>query len=56
VRVQGQSVLVKVRVQLLGSEHLGDLNELVVVIAALKEGLSFENHASKHAAERPDVK
>ena len=56
MRVQGQSVLVQVRVQLLGSEHLGDFDELVVVVAALEEGLSFEYHASKHAAERPDIK
>lgn len=55
VRVQRQSILVQVRVKFLRAEHLRNLHELVVVVAALEERLSFEYHASEHAAQRPNI-
>ena len=55
VRVKCQSVLVQVGVELLSAEDFGDLYELVVVIAALEEWLSLEDHSGEHAAEGPDV-
>jgi hypothetical protein len=39
-----------------GADNLGDLNELIVVITAVEEGVGHEDHASEHATERPDIK
>ena len=55
VGVQCEAILVKVSVEFLSAEHLGNLDELIVVITALEERLTLEDHTSKHAAERPDV-
>lgn len=55
VGVEGEPVLVKVSVELLSAENLGNLDELVVVVTALEERLPLEDHASKHAAQGPDV-
>ena len=55
VRVKGKSILVQVGVEFFGSEDLGNLDELIVVIATLEERLSLEDHAGEHAAERPNV-
>ena len=56
VGVKGEAVLVKIGVELLSAEYLGNLHKLIVVIRALEEGFAFEDHASKHAAQRPDIK
>ena len=53
--VESEAVLVEVGVEFFGAEDLGNLYELVVVVAALEEGLPLEDHASEHAAEGPDV-
>ena len=55
VRVEGQSVLVQICVELFGAEDLRDFHQLVIVVAALEEWLTLEDHPSEHAAERPDV-
>ena len=49
--IEGEAVLVKVGVELLGTENLSDLDELVIVVTALEEGLALEDHAGEHAAE-----
>ena len=56
VGVESESILVEVSVELLRAEDLGNLDELVVVITALEEGLTLEDHTCKHAAQRPDIK
>ena len=56
VGVEDESVLVEVGVELLRAQDLGNLDELVVVVTTLEEGLSLEDHAGEHATERPDVK
>ena len=55
VTVESESVLVQIGVELLSAENFGNLDKLVVVVTTLEERLTFENHASKHAAERPNV-
>lgn len=55
VRVERQAVLVKVSVKFFSAEHFGNLDELVVVVATLEEGLPLEDHTGEHAAEGPDV-
>ena len=55
MRVEDQAVLVKVGVELLSSEHLRDLDELVIVVTSLEERLTLEDHTGKHAAQRPNV-
>mmetsp|Transcript_51395 Transcript_51395/g.111835 ORF Transcript_51395/g.111835 Transcript_51395/m.111835 type:complete len:285 (-) Transcript_51395:240-1094(-) len=55
VRVELQVVLVEVIEELVGAEHLCDLDQLVVVVVPVKKGLLAEDHAGKHAAERPHV-
>lgn len=55
VGVEGDVVLVDVSEELVGAEHLGDLDQLVIVVLTLEEGLLLEYHASEHAAEGPDV-
>ena len=55
MRVKGKSVLVEVGVEFLCAEDLRNLDELIVVVAALEERLSLEDHAGEHAAEGPNV-
>lgn len=43
VRIQLQIILVQVLEQLICAEHLGDANELVVVVVAVEEWLLLEN-------------
>ena len=38
-----------------GAFYLGDFDQLVVVVVAVKEGLFSEDHARKHAPQRPHV-
>mmetsp|Transcript_37563 Transcript_37563/g.103657 ORF Transcript_37563/g.103657 Transcript_37563/m.103657 type:complete len:272 (-) Transcript_37563:16-831(-) len=53
--VELEVVLIKVVEELIGAEHLDNLDELVIVVVAVKKGLLAEDHAGKHAAERPHV-
>ncbi len=46
-----ETVPSKVFVQGVGPEHLHDLQQLVVVVFALKQRVNHENEAAKHAAE-----
>ena len=55
VGIESESVLVKICVELLGAENLSNFDELIVIVTSLEEGLSLEDHTSKHAAERPNV-
>ena len=45
--------LVEVVKELVRPKHLDDLDQLVVVVVAMEEGLLTENHAREHAPERP---
>lgn len=54
--LQSYIVLINVGIELVCSEDLSDLHQLIVVILSLEEGLLLEDHASEHAAERPNVK
>ena len=55
VVVEGEAVLVKIGVELFSAEYFGNLDKLIVVIRTLEEGLALEDHASEHAAQRPDI-
>mmetsp|Transcript_9124 Transcript_9124/g.28278 ORF Transcript_9124/g.28278 Transcript_9124/m.28278 type:complete len:520 (-) Transcript_9124:64-1623(-) len=55
MRVQLDAVARQVGVQLLGAQHLSDLNQLVVVVVPVEEWLLAENHAREHGAQRPHV-
>lgn len=55
VGVEGHVVLVDIGEELVCAEHLRDLDELVIVVLTLEEGLLLEDHACEHAAERPDI-
>ena len=51
VVVEGQAVLVNIGEQFVGSKDLCNLDELVVVVAALEEGLLLEDHTGEHASK-----
>lgn len=53
--VEGDIVLFHVAIQIVSAKHFCDLDELVVVVFALEKGLFLKDHASKHAAKRPNV-
>ena len=53
--VESKAILVEILVKLLSAEHFGNLDELVIIVASLEEGLPLEDHAGKHASERPNV-
>ena len=55
VVVEGEAVLIKIGVELLSAEYFGNLDELIIVIRTLEERLALEDHASEHAAQRPDI-
>ena len=42
-------------IYILPSSYLTDLNELVIIIGSMEEGLLLEDHSSEHAAQRPHV-
>lgn len=48
-------VLRQIPVKFFSAEDFGDLIELVVVIVALEEGLSLEDHSRHHHPQRPDI-
>lgn len=37
------------------TDHLGDTDQLVIIIATFEEGFLGEHHTSEHAACRPDI-
>ena len=55
VGVESEAILVEILVKLLSAEHFGNLDELVIVVTSLEEGLPLEDHTGKHASERPNV-
>lgn len=55
VAVEGYVVLLDIVEEVVGAEDFSNLDELVIVVLALKERLFLENHARKHAAQRPNV-
>lgn len=55
MRVELESVLLEVLHEVLGTEHLGDDDELVVVVLSLEEGLLLEDHGGEHGSGAPDV-
>ena len=56
VAIQSNIVLVKINKQIVCSQNLGNLNQLIVVIFTLEEWFFLENHTSEHASKRPDIK
>jgi hypothetical protein len=55
VRIKGHVVLINVGVQLICTNHLGNLDELVLVVLALEERFLLKDLPGKHAAEGPNV-
>ena len=55
MRVECQPVFIQVGVQILSAKDLGNLDELIVIVATLEEWFSLKDHARKHAAEGPDI-
>jgi hypothetical protein len=56
VSIKSDIVLIHVGEEFISAEDLSDLNQLIIVILALEEGLLLEDHTCEHAPERPDVK
>jgi len=56
VSIKSDIVLINIGEKFISSEDLSDLNQLIIVILALEEGLLLEDHTCEHAPERPDVK
>lgn len=54
--VQLDIVLVKIVEELVGSEDLGDLHQLVGIALAMEERLLAEDHGGKHGTQTPHVK
>lgn len=55
VAVESDVVLIAVGVEVISSKDFSDLDQLVLVVFSLEEGLLEEDHSSEHAAETPDV-
>mmetsp|Transcript_39283 Transcript_39283/g.99006 ORF Transcript_39283/g.99006 Transcript_39283/m.99006 type:complete len:296 (+) Transcript_39283:247-1134(+) len=55
MRIQHDAVLVQIGVELLGSEHSCNADQLIVVVTTMEEGLLPENNASKHTAQTPHI-
>ena len=55
MRVELNAVSAQVRVQLVCAKNARDLDELVIVVLAVEEGLFAEDHAGEHAAEGPHI-
>jgi hypothetical protein len=53
--VNVDAVLVQPRIELIGAEDLGDLDELVLVVVAAEEGFLAEDESREHAAKGPQV-
>jgi hypothetical protein len=51
LRVQLNVVLVQIFKELLSSQNLGNLDQLVRVAVAMEEGLLAEDHGSKHGTQ-----
>jgi hypothetical protein len=55
LRVQLDVVLVQVLKELLGSENLSNLDQLVGVAVSVEERLLAENHGCEHSTQRPHI-
>mmetsp|Transcript_29998 Transcript_29998/g.71347 ORF Transcript_29998/g.71347 Transcript_29998/m.71347 type:complete len:291 (+) Transcript_29998:340-1212(+) len=55
VRIQLEVVRVEIMEQFLGAQHLGDLDQLVVVVVPMEERLLAEYHPREHAPQRPHI-
>ena len=55
LRVQIKLVLFQVHLEVVRAHDLGNLDQLVVIIVAVEERLSFKDHGRKHAAQGPQV-
>ena len=49
--VQSEPILVNIGKEVFGSQNLGDLHKLIIVVASLEEWLLLEDHSSEHASE-----
>mmetsp|Transcript_15062 Transcript_15062/g.41272 ORF Transcript_15062/g.41272 Transcript_15062/m.41272 type:complete len:243 (-) Transcript_15062:247-975(-) len=55
LRIELLIVFVEVLKQAVRAQDLGDLDQLIVVVLPLEEGLLLEHHPSKHATEAPHI-
>jgi len=53
---QVKLVSAKVFLQVVCPHHADNTSHLVIIVAALEEGVNVEEHASEGAAEGPDIK
>mmetsp|Transcript_72137 Transcript_72137/g.88486 ORF Transcript_72137/g.88486 Transcript_72137/m.88486 type:complete len:281 (+) Transcript_72137:214-1056(+) len=55
VWVQFLVVLVQISEQAISSQHASNLDQLIIVVLAMEKGLFSKDHASKHAAQTPNI-
>jgi hypothetical protein len=55
VRIQLQVILAQVRKQVIGTQYLGYLDQLVIVIVSVEERLLSEDHSCYHASQGPHI-
>lgn len=55
LRIQLDVIPIQIFKELLGSQNLGNLDQLVGVASSMEEGLFAEDHGSKHCAKRPHI-
>ena len=51
VGIESHIVLVDISIELISSEDLGNLHQLIVIVLALEEWFLLEDHTNKHAAK-----
>ena len=55
LRIELNLILVKIVKQVVGTEDLGNLDELVRVTLTMEERLLAENHRSEHSTQAPHI-
>ena len=55
VAVKLHIILFNISEEFISSEHLCNLNQLVIVVFTLEEGLLLKNHPCKHTPQRPNI-
>lgn len=53
--MQCQVVLVEISMQFLCAEYTCNLDQLIVVVLTIEEGLFAENHTSQHTSKAPQI-
>jgi hypothetical protein len=55
VRVQLQVIRIEIMKEFFGTQHFGNLDELVVIVMSVEEWLLSKDHTGKHATQTPHV-